>query len=211
MKHSRQKPVLAQALGDDWRNVAPLVRAHYGLHPDSREELELNGQMSVYYPRPAILLLAFARLLGGLVLIREDNVRVRVKNSSRPGKAAMFWHRTFHVSGKKKPIIFRSRMEYVGGSEVVEYIGASERFSMGIKMNISQHEGEIRFESTGYVLKIGRIELPIPGHLLLGRATIFEKALDDATIAMGFSITHLVWGTIYTYKGTFGAPISRQT
>ncbi len=211
MKKSRQKPLLAHALGDDWQSVAPMVRAHYGLHPDSNEQLELNGVMSVYYPRPAILLLGFARLLGGLVLLREDNVPVKVENSSVPGKLAMFWHRRFFVPSKKNPVIFRSRMEYAGGQEVVEYIGTNEWLSVGIKMNITQVEGVIHFNSTGYLLKIGPIQVPIPGHMLLGRASIFEKALDDCTISMGFSIKHPLWGEIYTYSGTFSAPISQLT
>ena len=211
MNKNVQKPILAQALGDDWQYVAPLVRAHYGLHPDSNERLEFNGIMSVYYPRPALLLLGFARLMGGLVLLREDNVSVKVENSSRPGKLAMFWHRRFFVPGKKKPVIFRSRMEYAGGTEIVEYIGTSEWASMGIKMNITQVEGAVHFDSTGYVLKIGPLEVPIPGHMLLGRASIFEKAMDDDTILMGFTIKHPLWGEIYTYKGTFSAPISSQT
>ena len=210
MIKNQQKPVLAQALGDDWQYVAPLVRAHYGLHPDSQEEVVLNGVMSVHYPRPAILLLGFARLLGGLVLLREDNVRVTVENNSRPDQSAMYWHRSFFVPGKNRPVIFRSYMEYAGGDEIIEFIGASERLSMGIKMKISQQAGAINFESTQYILKIGSLQVPIPGHLLLGKATIFEKQLDSDTISMGFLIKHPLWGTIYTYSGTFSTPISNQ-
>ncbi len=210
MEKCKPKPILAQALGDDWQYVSPLVRAHYGLHPDSDELLELNGVMSVYYPRPAILLLGFARLMGGLVLLREDDVPVTVVNSSLPGKLAMFWHRSFFVPGKKKPVIFRSRMEYAGGTEVVEFIGASDWLSMGIKMKITQVNGAIHFDSTRYLLKVGSLQVPIPGHFLLGRASIFEKALDEDTILMGFSIKHPLWGEVYTYSGTFSAPISQE-
>ncbi len=206
----KQTPIIARALGDQWQDVAPLMRAHYGLHPDSQEEVLLKGVMSVYYPRLAILLLGFARLLGGLVLLREDNALVTVKNSSRPGSSAMYWHRSFFVPGKKKPVIFRSRMEYAGGGEVVEYIGSSEWVSMGIKMKVRQVESAVHFDSTGYLMKIGPMQLPIPGHFLLGRASIFEKALDEDTISMGFSIKHPLWGEIYSYSGTFNAPISQE-
>ncbi|MCP4936564.1 MAG: DUF4166 domain-containing protein [bacterium] len=106
MDNFKQKPILEQALGDDWQHVAPIVRAHYGLHSDSSEQLELNGVMSVYYPRPAILLLGFVRLMGGLVLLREDNIPVQVQNSSLPGKLGMFWHRRFFVPGKIQPGVF---------------------------------------------------------------------------------------------------------
>ncbi|MCP4936563.1 MAG: DUF4166 domain-containing protein [bacterium] len=90
---------------------------------------------------------------------------------------------------------------------MIEYIGTSEWLSMGIKMNITQAGGAVHFDSTGYLLKIGGIQVPIPGQLLLGRASIFGKALYDRKITMGFSIKHPLWGEIYTYSGTFNAPI----
>ncbi len=196
-------PIFKQALGKDWQKVAPMIQKHYGLHPRSTEEVELKGVMSVYYPLAAFLLLAPARLFGGPVLLREKHIPVRVKNSSQPQSKSMHWHRSFQSERRTKPHIFRSRMEYVGGNEIIEMIGTTPHFGMGIKMAIRQERGTILYESTGYLLKIGRLTIPIPGHLLLGHAWIEEKETDDQQIAMKFYIKHRLWGRIYSYSGKF--------
>jgi len=192
-----------QALGKDWQNVAPVVQKHYGLRPYSKDEIELEGIMSVYYSLAAFVLLAPARLFAGPVLLREDNIPVHVKNNAQPQSKAMHWHRSFKTASQTKPLLFHSCMEYAGGNEVIEYIGSNPRFCMGIKMAIRQEQGAIIYESTGYLLKLGTLRLPLPGHMFLGRAWIEEKASDDQEIAMKFFIKHPLWGRIYSYSGTF--------
>ncbi len=180
-----------------------MVRKHYGLRSKSNDEIELQGTMSVYYPLAAFLLLAPARLFGGPVLLREDNIPVRVKNSSQPQNKAMHWHRSFKIPGRTRPIIFKSSMEYAGGNEIIETIGTNPRFGMGIKMAIRQEQGAIIYESTDYLLKLGALRLPLPGHMLLGRAWVEEKEIDNQHIALKFTIKHPLWGRIYAYSGTF--------
>ena len=79
MTHKKEADtsIFEQALGESWARVAPVVQKHYGLRPNSQDQVTLNGIMSVYYPLPAFILLAGARLLGGPVLLREDNIPVR--------------------------------------------------------------------------------------------------------------------------------------
>jgi len=222
-------PVFARALGEDWSKISPLVRRHYDLAPHSDAKIAFEGEMTVWYPRPALIVLAFVRLIGGLVLLRQKGLKVRVENNSRPNDAAMHWRREFHPPSKNRqgknrrgksrwgknradrnrPIIFRSRMEYAGGRNVIEYVG----YNVGVKMQISAVDGAIHYRSTGYVLKFGPLFIPLPGHLLLGRALISEEQRGDDAIAMRFEIKHPLWGTTYSYSGRFTqaaiAPVHR--
>jgi len=206
LDNSPTTPIFARALGDHWQKLAPAVKGHYDLSPCSDDELVLKGEMSVYYPRPAFFLLGMARLFGGLVLLREDNISVQVKNSSLLDSGAIFWHRTFNVPGRKQPVMFRSQMEYAGGDEIVEYVGSSPRMKLGVRMKISENEGALNFQSVGYTLRIGFIEMPIPGHFFLGRALITERAVGINEISMDFSIKHPLFGKIYSYRGRFFLP-----
>ena len=191
-----------QALGPDWARLAPAVQKHYGLALDSSDHIELEGRMSVHYPLPAFVLLGFARLFGGPVLLREENIPVRVKNSTRSGSKAMFWHRAFKRPGKKA-VLFRSFMVHAGGQEIIEYVGKQGLVNMGIRMAIREEEEVLIYESTGYLLKIGPVKLPVPGHILLGRARIEERGLDEHRIAMKFGINHPLLGRVYSYAGLF--------
>lgn len=199
-------PIFARALGDHWQKLAPAVKSHYNLSPRSDDELVLRGEMSVYYPRPAFILLGMARLFGGLVLLREGNIPVQVRNSSRPDSETIFWHRTFNVPGRKQPVTFCSQMEYAGGDEIVEYVGSIPRIKIGVRMKIRENEGALNFQSVGYTLKIGTFEMPIPGHFLLGRALITENATSANEISMHFTIKHPLFGEIYSYGGRFILP-----
>lgn len=159
--------------------------------------------MSVYYPWPAFLLLALPRLFGGLVLLRELNVPVTVKNYLVPDRQLMFWHRRFEISNRNRPVIFRSCMEYASGNEIIEYVGRKRRMNIGVRMSVTEHKGALHFESTGYILTFGGFQIPLPGNFLLGRAEIIEKPLGGNSISMSFSIRHALWGEIYTYSGEF--------
>ena len=161
-------PLFERALAKSWVSVAPEVKQHYGLRPRSNDQFSLQGVMTVNYPRLAFPLLAMVRLFGGLPLLREKNIPVEVKNTSRPDSEALYWRRTFtppdYQQPVSSPVIFHSSMEYAGGHEVIEYMGRRDFFKIGVKMALKEEDGAIHFTSTAYLIKIGRLKLPIPGH-----------------------------------------------
>lgn len=51
-------------------------------------------------------------------------------------------------------------------------------------------DGNLCYRGVKYVVKLGRILIPIPEWLVLGHTTIKEVALDDTHFAMDYCLTH---------------------
>lgn len=192
-------PVIAQALGEEWQKLHPLVRRHYGIAPGSTSRVVMEGQMrEVHYSRRAAPLIHAARLFGALVSERATAIPVTVINSTNPDDPAMHWHRTFrYPDGRERT--FESRMVYAGGNEIIEYV----RFGLGIRMAMSVMEGALLFESRGFHWGSPHIGLPIHDLLLLGRSRIVERAISDQQFEIEFDTRHPLYGKSFGYNGTF--------
>ncbi len=199
MSETILKPVIHQALGDSWEKLHPAVRRHYNISTDGTSQLRLTGTM--YEVNHATLIKPFiwsAQIFGALIPYRGKNVPVTVENRAEEGRNTLFWQRSFDFPGRE-PFYFRSRMETLRGNEIVEYV----RFSLGICMRMSEKDGTLIYSSRGYLWNIGPFKLHIPDWLLLGKAEIVERGIDDETIELDFTIRHPLFGKTFTYSGNF--------
>jgi len=194
------QPVIKQALGDNWTQLADIVKQHYEITPGASSELTIEGVMDeVYHSTIAKLFLLPGRIFGALVPYKGRNIPTSVRNwTTEDNNKAMFWHRTLDFPDKP-PLIFSSRMEHIKGDEIIEYV----RFGMGIRMSISVDNGALVFNSKGYVWNIGGIRLPIPAWLILGDARIIEKATAGNKFYINFEMIHPLMGKTFSYSGTF--------
>ncbi|HEY0719706.1 MAG TPA: DUF4166 domain-containing protein [Gammaproteobacteria bacterium] len=192
-------PVIAQALGEQWHALHPLVRRHYSIAPGSYSRVVMAGEMSeVHFSRRAAPLIYMARLFGALVAERASAIPVTVVNTTRHDDPAMHWHRTFrYPDGTQR--IFESRMVYAGGNEIIEYV----RLGLGIRMAISVQEGALIFESRGFQWGRDSGGLRIPDLLLLGRSRIVERAISEEQFEVEFDTHHPLYGRSFGYNGLF--------
>ena len=167
----QQQAPIRRALGPEWSKLGAAVRRHYDLPSHSETRLEVEGTMAVAFSPVGKLLISVGRLFDALVPYRGRGVPVSVRNWSSTDSDAMFWHRTFRYPGRK-PVIFRSRMEYTGEKQIVEYV----KYGLGIRMRLSAEGESLRFDSLGYQWDLGSLTLRIPDWALLGRAVITGDA-----------------------------------
>lgn len=195
-----EKSVIEQALGEQWRRLHPLIKRHYDIVPGRDEQRRMQGRMDeVRHSTAAKLFLIPGRLLGALVHRRGCDVPVEVSNTTRADNGdAMFWHRTFYFPGKR-PLHFRSCMVYAGDQPIIEYV----RFGVGLRLRISEQAGALRFESAGYVWKVGPLLLALPGSWILGHAVIEERAMNENEFYVDFEMRHLWLGCLFAYRGRF--------
>jgi hypothetical protein len=189
---------IRQAMGEEWPLLGEVIRRHYNLPPHSDSRFEVKGIMEVSVSPVGRLFVTISRLFDALVPFPGRDIPVRVRNWSQADSQAMFWHRTFRYPGKK-PVVFRSRMEYAGGRDIVEYV----KFGLGIRMRLSAEGKTLRYDSRGYQWNLGWFKLPIPDWLLLGKAVIREIPESNEAFRVEFTVVHPIWGETFGYAGRF--------
>lgn len=160
----------------------------------------IRGSMhEVYHSVAAKPFVWLGRAFGALLTRQGRDIPVEVVNSTRSDEAkSMFWHRTFSFPGEV-PQLFVSRMEYVSGREIIEYVG----YGMGIRMQMCVNDGALVYESCGYRWTFGGWSITIPEWLFLGHATIEEYPVDDERFGLDFRIMHPLFGKTFAYAGEF--------
>lgn len=197
-QHTQTLAPIRQAMGDDWSRLGEVIRRHYDLNPHSDSRFEVEGIMEVDVSFIGRLFVSVSRLFEALVPYPGRDIPVQVRNWSQADSKAMFWHRTFHYPGRK-PVIFRSRMAYAGGRDIVEYV----KFGLGIRMSLCAEGESLRYDSRGYLWNLGLVRLPIPDWLLLGKAVIREIPESDVGFRVEFTVEHPLWGRTFGYAGRF--------
>jgi len=194
----QETTLFERVLEGQWDEVAPVIRRHYGLRGE--DSLTMRGVMTqVGYVGLGRLFAPFARLLGALVPYGGREVPITVENWTAPGNNGYFWRRRFHFPGRPETL-FSSCMEYRGPGEVVERM----RSGIGIRLATTvRTDGGLHMEDLGYEWRLGRLKLPLPIGLLMGRTLIDEWPTGTASFAMRLDIVHPWWGETFHYDGTF--------
>ncbi|HFE47963.1 MAG TPA: DUF4166 domain-containing protein [Chromatiaceae bacterium] len=186
-----RQPLMQRALGADWDRLAPALRKHYQ-HGDNTD----TGKLDIAYPRFMQPCLSILRLFGALVDRRGERIPTSV--AKRMEGDTQYWRRSIRFPDGRV-VLFKSRWQYAGDSELIEYVNAF----LGLRMRVRVKAGGLYYEGRHYVLKLGRMLLPIPEWLVLGHTTIEEKALDDERFRMDFRLRHPWFGQVFRYAGEF--------
>lgn len=200
MQTYKQDPVIKKALGNEWKKLAPVVKRHYDLSPESQDCLTLVGIMNEVYHSPAAKLFVLAgRFFGALVSQQGVEIATVVRNLAQTREENMLmWHRTLHFNDKE-PVVFESHMVTKNPHEVIEFV----KFGMGIRMKLSVIDQALVYRSINYLWNIAGFSIPLPNWLLLGEAVIIESACADDKVHLDFKIRHPLLGTTFRYSGKF--------
>ncbi len=184
-------PLMQEALGEQWEALPPSLQAHYQ-HSNNTD----SGALDIEYPRLMQPYLNILRLLGALVNQRGIAVPATVEKWMEGD--IQQWKRTINFPNGKT-LFFKSHWVYAGGNELIEYVSPF----LGLRMAVSVKDQQLHYEGKHYVLKLGKLLLPIPEWLILGHTTIVETALNDDEFAMDFRLNHPWFGELFRYAGTF--------
>ncbi len=195
MKH---EPLLKQVLGNDWNKLSPAIRKHYDLSETGIQRCTVTGQMEVDYPPFLTPLIKLIHLFGGLVDIKGKKVETQVEKWVQQDSPFLHWRRSLQDE-QGRQTVFASKMVYHGENELIELI----KHGFGLRLKISQKDGDLIYQSNGHLLKLAGINIPIPDWLVLGHAHIAEHALSDDSFQLKFVIHHPLWGESYRYGGIF--------
>ncbi len=183
-----------EILTEQWMFLSPAIQKHYGLQDGG--DIAMEGELAVKHGRFIKILMPLIRMTGALVPVEGEKFIVSVENKRRGG--TYYWHRRFEKDNKVYE--FKSKMKLFD-NDVVEFVG----FGIGIRMGLNVVDGGLVYEDKGYVLKLGKMLIPIPLHLLVGRSSIEEFVTDNSLhdLEMRFVVTHPWFGFGFSYVGFF--------
>lgn len=184
------KSPMQLALGDEWARLPPALQAHYRFGSTTD-----NGHLDIEYPRFMQPYLTLLGALGALVDRRGRQVPTSVEKEVVGDR--QHWRRIISYADGK-PARFNSAWIHAGGNELIEFVNPL----LGLQMAAWVDEGRLYYRGLRFVLRLGRLRLPIP-EWLLGHTTIVEEALDERHFAMDFRLTHPLLGEVFRYSGTF--------
>jgi len=186
--------LMQQALGDQWHALPQGLKAHYDHDETGANYAE--GVLTVDYPWFMQWPLSLLKLMGALLNRRGKDLRTTVAKTMKDGQ--QYWHRVIEYPNGKN-IAFKSLFTMTKDKVFIEY---TSRF-LGLKMKPFVEDRRLRYESCGYVLKLGKLMVPIPEWLALGHGSIVETSVSDDTFEMDFRLKHFLFGEIFSYKGRF--------
>ncbi len=185
------KSLMQQMLGDAWTQLPPGLQAHY--RPGASTDV---GHMDIEFPgfmQPGLWVLGW---LGALVRQRGRAIATTVdKTEAGPRQ---YWRRTLRYPDGAVAR-FDSHWELAGGNQLVEYVNPC----LGLQMAVQVQGSQLCYHGVCYVLRLGRMRLPIPEWLALGHTTIVETATGPRSFAMDFRLTHPLLGQVFRYSGAF--------
>lgn len=183
--------LMQQVLGAQWEQLPAALRAHY----QTKSNTDI-GVLDIEYSRVMQLYLNVLHLLGALINRCGKGIPTTVEKYME-GQVQR-WRRTMHFPDGKT-ILFKSHWVYAGGNQVIEYVNPF----LGLCMAVHAADGNLYYEGRSYIVKLGKLLVPLPEWLVLGHTTIVEMALDTTHFAMDFRLHHPLFGQIYRYAGRF--------
>ena len=194
MNNKNNTSLMQQALGDQWNLLPNGLKAHY--NHDNKGSNYSEGVLTVGYPWFMQWPLSLLRLIGALLNRRGKDLKTTVRKSMKDGQ--QYWIRKISYSNGKV-ITFNSLLTTTEDHIFIEY---TNRF-LGMRMKAFVDGKQLRYESCGYVLKLGKLMIQIPEWMALGHGSIVEIAVNDSEFEMDFRLKHFLFGEVFFYKGRF--------
>ena len=113
---------------------------------------------------------------------------------------ALVWDRTYRFAGRA-PIEVSSR-KLMAGPALLEIA----RGGLGMRLTAGVRDGALVFVSTGYILRLGSVLLPIPGWLTPGRAEVIHRDLGGGAFRFSMRFVHPFAGETIFQSGDFRDP-----
>ena len=189
------QPLFKKVFGADWDRLPPIMKKHYAVRPYSEDVVVVNGALNITMLWYISLM---SRISGMLVSQSGDNIPVTVTFKSGKHVSGFQFQRIFNYPDKKS-IRFFSRMEYVGGNEMIEFMG----MGIGWRCTYLWDGQKIQLNHRGYVWHLFNIDIPLPLEWVLGKGYAQEMPIDDDNFSMWMHTIHPLFGKTLAYSGNF--------
>jgi Domain of unknown function (DUF4166) len=193
--HITREPIFKGIFGDGWGLLPTVIKDHYRVRPYSDDVVVVKGVLDI---KVSWFMRLMARITGMLVPYSGKFISTTVTFRSGQDSEAFHFDRVFHFPDKGD-VRFRSRMEWVGGNELIEFMG----FGIGWRTAYEWNGDTVILKHRGYVWRIFGMLIPLPLTLVIGKAWAEEKPISVNSFSMWTHIKHPLFGEALRYAGTF--------
>jgi len=165
------------------------------VRPYSDDTVVVKGHLDITISR---MMSAIARVTGKLLAYSGKNIPVTVTFRSGSNSNAFYFERVFHYPDRGD-IHFYSRMEPIGGNELIEFMG----FGIGWKVAYAWDDGKMILRHRGYFWRVFGLLVPLPLGWIIGEAYAEETPVSDTAFAMWTHTQHVLFGETLRYAGAF--------
>jgi uncharacterized protein DUF4166 len=195
-------PSFRAILGEfSWRRLPEAVRRRFAWKPAPGSDIVYVGSMrEVRATRIGRLAAQLCRLVGTPIApYRGTDVPVAVRLRLDGDGHGIVWERLYQFPGRA-PVRCVSVKKAVDG-RLVEVVGRR----IGMRLELSEHHGELHFRSTGYFWQGRRRRSALPAWLTPGKMHVVHADLGAGRFRFRISVTHRLFGQILYQDGIFAA------
>ena len=186
-------------VGERWRNLSPHIQKRFDANPSPEKPIRYHGTMiRVEASFLGIVLANLIRFSGALLPHVGKDIMTDILVFSKPGIPDIFKQRVYFFPGKK-PFTFNSNMRRSENGDVLEFVG----FGLGMKLLVTEKDGNLHFSDDGYFFSIGKWRIPLPSPLNPGKTILVHSDMGEKTFKIVIDICHPVFGKMYYQEGIF--------
>lgn len=198
IEKSHHQPTFRPIFGNTWDDLPPVMLKHYANRPFTNDVVIVEGLMEVKIHWLVKLFAPLFAISKTLVPRAGKDVKISVSFKSQPDSNLFCFEREFSFDDGKV-YQFSSRMQPIGGNEVVEWTASG----LGWWATYSFENDQVILRHRGYCIRIFGKRIALPLTPLFGSANAHEWTISDNEFGMIMNIKHPLFGEFYSYGGTF--------
>ena len=197
--HLSEGQLFKSQVGERWQNLSPHIQKRFYANPSPDKPICYKGEMTrIECSLIGKLFANLIRFSGALLPYTGTHIPVDILVFSKPRLPDIFKQRVYYFPGKK-PFIFKSNMRLDQHGNVLEFVG----FGLGMKILVTEQEGNLHFRDNGYFWKLGPFIIPLPGVFTPGKTYLVHSDMGEKAFKITIDIVDPVFGQMYYQEGIF--------
>ena len=194
-------PNFAELLGSAaWNRLPAAVRERFPAVHSADEYIEYVGTMNEVHATTLGRIVAWLTSVFGTPVATNvgSNVRTVVRVYPNAKVKGIVWERIYHFAGRSAVTVRSTkRLDRDGG--MIEALGRGLR----MRLRVSEHNGTLRFTSTGYYLECLGIRMPLPRWLPPGTTHVIHTDEGGGRFRFTMYTEHPWFGRMFFQEGEF--------
>lgn len=183
-----------------WGKIKPEIRKRFSVKPTEDGCICYAGKMdAVRLNVMGWLFAQVCRVIGTpLAPLTGENVPMQIQLSKNMNINGVDWKRIYYFKNNNE-VTVRSTKSLNNLGQLEEHIGCG--FSMALK--VFEMEGNLIFESTDYIFRVGKILLRLPAIITPGVTTVLHEQMYQDHFRFTLSVKHPWFGQTIYQSGVF--------